>query len=225
MSANGNQTIQVSRNGAPQTALREALRALAAQCSDRDYEVRIAALETLSECAIEIEGVVGRAMRDRNELVRITAMEIAAEMILIGLKDEVVRHLETDRSPLVRAYAAIALGEMKTANLRDILEPRLRDRNEHVRAGIYYGLAKAGVHKYLKPFLNGLKSANYRTRCFTANLLTSLAQNSDRALIVRLLKEALEREDTVAARSSIESALGELTPRRRAPANNHVLRP
>ena len=225
MSANGNHTIQASRNGAPQTALREAMRTLAAYSSDRNYEVRIAALENISEWAIEIEGIVGRAMRDRNELVRIAAIEIVGEMKLVGLQAEVVRHLETDRSPLVRAYAAVALGEMHSVNPRDILEPRLQDRNEHVRAGIYYGLAKAGVHKYLKPFLNGLKSTNYRIRCFTANLLTSLDRTNDRTLIIRLLKEALEREDTVAARSSIEHALEELSPKRRTPANNHVLRP
>jgi hypothetical protein len=222
MSANGNQTIQPSRNGAPQTALREAIRTLVAQSSARNYEVRVAALETISECSIEFEGVVRRAMRDRNEIVRINAMEIVAEMTLIGLKDEVVRHFTTDRSPLVRSYAAIALGDMFMANPRKILEQRIRDSNEHVRASIYYALVKLGSQKYLKHFLNGLNSPTYQVRCFTANLLTSLVDNSDKTLIVRFLREALEREKTVAARSSIKDALSQIAPKRRSPQGNHA---
>jgi hypothetical protein len=55
-----------------------------------------------------------------------------------------------------------------------------------------------------------LKSKSYRVRCAVVNTLTEIADESNRIIIIEHFEQALEREETVAVRSALESALSEL---------------
>jgi hypothetical protein len=189
----------------------KALDVLEAMVSDRNYDVRLNALEALAGCTVNLERHVRRGMRDRHELVRITALELAGEFCLNNLASDVVERFKSDRSELGRSAAAAALGEMGSVAARKVLEDKIRTAGEHERSRIYYALVKLGVRKYFAPFMKGLSHEDYRVRCATANLALLVVGNKTRATIVRLLKDALKRETTVAARSSFETVLKEIS--------------
>jgi HEAT repeat protein len=177
------------------------------------HDVRIEALEALSDCVFELdlESLVRKAIHDRDALVRVTAIELAGDHALKSMQAEIIRRLKSDRSWLVRSAAAVALGEMSALEARKILDDRIHLAGEEERVGIYYALVKLGVRKYLNPFSQGLKHNFYRIRCATANLVPGMVNKSNKRFLVRTLRHALDQEETVAARSSLKSALKELS--------------
>jgi HEAT repeat protein len=181
--------------------------------SSRRYDVRIEALEALSDRGFELnlESVVRKAIHDRNELVRVTAIEIAGDHALKSIQPEIIGRLKSDRGWLVRSAAAVALGDMSAVEARKILEDRIALAGEEERVGYYYALVKLGVQKYLPAFLQGLGHNFYRIRCATANLMPGMVDKTKKRLLICRLREALDHEETVAARSSLESALKELS--------------
>jgi HEAT repeat protein len=181
--------------------------------SSRGYDVRIEALEALSDCAfdLDLEALVRKAIHDRDELVRVTAIEIAGDHALKSLEAEIIRRLKSDRSWLVRSAAAVALGDMFAVEVRKILSDRIHLAGEEERVGLYYALVKLGGRKYLIPFSQGLGHNLYRIRCATANLIPGMVNKQNRRFLIRLLREALDREETVAARSSLKNTLAELS--------------
>lgn len=197
---------------ARKTAVRT-VRTLRGMISSRRYDVRMEALEALSNCAFEsdLESLVRKAIHDRNELVRVTAIEIAGDHELKSVQAEIIRRLKSDRSWLVRSRAAVALGEMHASDARKILADRLRTAGEEERFGFYYTLVKLGSRKYLDALLQGLTHDFYRIRCATASLIPGIVDKRNKRSLIRLLREALDREETVAARSSLKSALKELS--------------
>ena len=177
------------------------------------YDVRIEALEALSDCAFELdlESVVRKAIHNRDELVRVTAIEVAGNHALKSMQAEIVGRLKSDRSWLVRSTAAVALGDMSAKETRNILEDRVRLAGEEERVGLYYALVKLGVRKDLIPFLQGLRHNFYRIRCATANLIPGLVDKGNKRTLLRRLREALDHEETVAAQSSLKSTLKKLS--------------
>jgi len=212
---NGYEPIGAEKIPELRAELLEALRRLVAKARDRDYEVRIAVLETLSECAAELHKLLYQAVHDRDELVRTTAMEIAGEYPAARLGIETVERLAKDRSPLVRSAAAIAIADMSGRDqinpTNALLKGLKQQPNEEVMASIYYGLAKLGVSRYFGLFLKGLKHPFYRIRTATANLLPGVIEPKQRTVVLKALREALGAEDTVAAREAIENAIEEIT--------------
>jgi len=175
-------------------------------------EVRMRALEGLADWdRSRLIGETQKAIHDRNELVRVTAMEIAARHRLTELQAEVCRAFTNDKSWLARAAAAIALGDMEVLEAKDALEASIDEANEEERVRIYYALTKLGNDEYLSPFLEGLFHEHYRVRCATANLLPTLVNGPSKKLAQILVSCALDRETTVAAKSSLEETLRVLT--------------
>ena len=102
--------------------------------SDRNYEVRMRALEGLASFDREnLKVNVREAIHDRNDLVRTTAIEVAADQYLVGLKSEVIARLRSDKSWLVRSAAAVALGDMGILDATAILEQSLRKASDEER--------------------------------------------------------------------------------------------
>jgi HEAT repeat protein len=213
MGTDNNWNAEFRRALAARRAVVRIVRTLNGMSSSRYYDVRMEVLEALSDCASEfdLESLVRKGIRDRDELVRVTAIEIAGDHGLKSMQDEIIRRLKSDRSGLVRSKAAIALGEMHALEARKILEDRLGRAGDEERLGFYYALVKLGARKHLDALLQGLTHDFYRIRCATASLIPGLVEKTDKRLLIRRLREALEHEETVAARSSLESALKELS--------------
>jgi HEAT repeat protein len=178
--------------------------------ADSDSEVRIAAVEGLGDLLRDkgSSRLLIKGLNDRNELVRVTVAE-ALETIGDRQALPALRKALRDRSPLVRSYVAAAIGSL--GDTRDV--SRLRrsaqsDKSETARVGIYHGLYLLGQHDILSELLPLLQSRWYKVRCATANTLSEmLGDGSERELIVRRLRRALNKEPTIAARSSIRSTL------------------
>jgi HEAT repeat protein len=211
---------ELARIRKARAAATKALDELEAVISHRNYDVRLNALEALAACTLDLEPHVRRGLRDRHELVRITALELAGEFALFGLEIEIVKHLKSDRSELARSAAAAALGEMGSVAWRKVLEDRIRLAGEHEKSRIYFALVKLGVRKYFNPFLKGLTHIDYRIRCATANLALLMDEPTVRTRMVKSLKDAIKRETTVAARSTFELALKEISGKDRKQNKN-----
>ncbi|MGA6970229.1 MAG: HEAT repeat domain-containing protein, partial [Candidatus Binatus sp.] len=116
------------------------LKALNSMISSPQYDVRMEALEALCDCAFEIdlERSVRKRIRDRNELVRVTAIEVAGDHGLKSLRPEIIQRLKSDRSWLVRRAAAVALGDLYAVEARKILSDRIHLAGAAERVGLYY---------------------------------------------------------------------------------------
>lgn len=185
-------------------------KSLNAMLSSRYYEVRIEALEALSDFTFALETAVLKGLHDRDDLVRVTAIEIAGAHRLKSMQGDIVRRLKSDRSVLVRSKAAVALGEMYTIEAVKILKDRIDRAGDAERTGLYYALIKLGEQKYLDPLLKDLTHNFYRIRCATASVIPGLVDKTNKRMLLNRLKEALKREHIVAARSSLKNALKEL---------------
>ena len=211
MSSNGKEAHELGRIRAAQDAIRESVEDLAVMMSNKNYDIRMEALEALATCDSQmLEIQVRKAIRDSHELVRTTAMEIAEEKRLVAVQGEILRQLRSEKSWLVRSAAAIALAEMNAVDSISVIEKMLVRANKEERFKLYYALAKLGRLEYLPSFLGGLFHNCYRIRCATANLLSGIVDGPNKDFVRHLLNDALKREKTVAARESLKDALKEL---------------
>jgi hypothetical protein len=86
-----------------------------------------------------------------------------------------------------------------------------RERSSRARVGVYEALFRLGDQPSLQRLLALLRSKQYRVRCAVANTVGELPLNPEsKADVRRALREALAAEQTVAASSSLESALRRL---------------
>ena len=190
--------------------IKESFEKLIRMAINGNYETRIDALEALDDSQLDLEPQVRRAMRDRSDLVRATAVEIAGGHDLTSLSDELIRGLISDQSSLVRSASAVALAEMHIIKARNVLKKQLTVCEEEERFPIYYSLAKLGYNQYLKPLLKALTHDSYLIRFTTAHLLPGVVSEQNVKLVRKSISGALKRESTVLVRSSLQEALKEI---------------
>lgn len=202
--------MRARRNGKTQISKPTVVEDAITKLADRDYEVRMEAAENL---AYLLEGRSSPrelidALKDKNELVRI---EVAESLGFIGDPKALpaLRKALEDRSPLVRSYVAAAIGllgsEQDLVRLKRALK---QESSETAKIGVYLALYTMGEHAVLEDWVKLLQSADYRVRCAAANNLSSVKANKSEAQFIRRsIKEALRKEDTTAARSSMRSSL------------------
>jgi HEAT repeat protein len=112
------------------------------------------------------------------------------------------------RSPLVRGYAASALGEIGDRRVADRLERALgHEDHPFVRVNVLYGLCRLGRGAMMGDVLGMLRHPRYRIRCAAASCLRDLANRRNARRIAGAVEAALRVEETVAARSSLEDCL------------------
>lgn len=175
---------------------------------DADWEVRYQAIEFIQQSGIlDTLKRVRQGLCDSEELVRVVSIEILGEVQdERSVKD--IESLLDDASSLVRGAAALSLGEIGINGIIDKLLSRLLvEDDDEVKIPIYTALYILGQDEYLENLLEGLANEYYRVRCASANLLTGIANEHNKAKIVEALSIAFQREETVAALSSIKNAL------------------
>lgn len=180
---------------------------------DVDREVRYRAIEFIQQSGIlDTLKTVRQYLCDSDELIRVICLEILGEVQdERSVKD--IDSLLDDESFLVRGAAAISLGEIGISSSIDKLLSRLSvEDDDEVKIPIYSALYSLGQDAYLEKLLDGLNNEYYRVRCATANLLTDITNNHNKAKIIEALSIALQKEETVAASSSIKNALSFMNP-------------
>lgn len=187
---------------------------------DRHREVRYEAAHALGRVLAgsgKAPAGLLRAIGDRDELVRVAASEAAGDIGDTRALPQLRRRL-SDRSPLVRSWAASALGWLGSQDVYGALRrASRRDRSSRARVGIYEALFRLGDHSSLERLLALLRSKQYVVRCAVANTVAELPLSREsKDEVRRALREALAAEQTVAATSSLESALRRLRTRSRS---------
>jgi HEAT repeat protein len=178
---------------------------------DSDAEIRFRAIESFDLIGFsEVFNKIREGLTDPDELVRTTALEILGQV-----KDEkslkAIEHSLEDESSLVRGSAALALGQIGRNEVSDLLKCRLLvEDDDEVIVPIQAALYALGQECYLDNLFEGLDNDYYRVRCSTANILASIANSRNKDRILNALNSALEKEQTVAASSSLKSAIASI---------------
>lgn len=191
------------------SSIRNAASIAAKYIHDSDEFVRNTALECL-----RVRGDrryaerVADCLSDKAEIVVVTAIECLVAWGARSLCARLVPLLDA-RSALVRAYSAWALGMFYTHEAETTLTRRLEvERDPIARAGILESLVRLTRNRtYLERLLRLLSHKNHAVRAFAANSLTGVATARTAHLIRAALRDALDREDTLAGREALEKNL------------------
>src|SRR5207248_759299 len=107
---------------------------------------------------------------------------------------------------------ASAIGVLRDYSARPVLHKALlKERSARARVGFLVGLFLLGDKQQLAALMALLENKSYRVRCAAANTLARLPLSaSERRAVVEKLSERLKLETTVAARSSLGSAINRL---------------
>jgi HEAT repeat protein len=179
--------------------------------SDTSAEVRVAAIEGLGslldgqDCPRSLLG----HLQDRSLLVRISTVTALGQ---IGDKRAIgqLRAALRDSSPLVRSYAAAAVGRLGKSAVREELNTLADlERSATAKVGFLDGLHAAGdTPKAVEGLLRLVASRDYRVRCAAANTLASLRLRSPlRAEVRGAVRRALRAETTTAGREALQRAV------------------
>ena len=143
----------------------------------------------------------------RDSLVRTSVAETLGEIGGRRAFSALVEALN-DRSWMVRGYAAQALAEIGGQRaVPALIRRRDVEKSSWVKLLIYAALYRLGEANYLPTILGMFRSRPYHVRCAIANILAEIADEKNRDLILPILRTALRKESTMAARSSISNAL------------------
>lgn len=177
---------------------------------DADSEVRMLAIESIGklEDGKLYVADIAKCLKDESELVRISAAEVLGEIGNPAALDNLESSL-SDKSGLVRSYVAEAIGSIGQSESISMLEKHLSEElDENARIGFYVALHNLNKKDYLGNLIDLLKNNDYRIRCAVANSFSILDLTSEESSrVINTLTQALNKEKTIAARSSIESTL------------------
>lgn len=142
--------------------------------SDLVRSEAIDALGVLEEGSRKHYKVLISCLRDEKPLVRISALETLALLQDVNSIPEIKARLK-DSDSLVRAYAAIALAELRSATSGSAISNVLqRENDETAAAGFLVALHLLGDRTRFSQLISLLSSRQYRVRCFVANWLPRL---------------------------------------------------
>ncbi len=141
--------------------------------NDRSVLVRIAAVTAVAQMTkSNVDATcIFSALNDKNELVRITAIENVLKFItpanIINLEK-----LLNDSVGLVRFYVFTCLGELRIKSSLTILLDRLPyEKSPYAKLGLLIGLFNFGREEYYDNILSFTFHNNYKIRCATLNFL------------------------------------------------------
>ncbi|MGH9428809.1 MAG: HEAT repeat domain-containing protein, partial [Terriglobia bacterium] len=170
----------------------EAVPSLLKMLRDQSSEIRMRAAESLGLllAGMTCPKPLLKSLRDSDELVRIQAAQSLQEIGDRTVLPVLWRSLN-DRSPLMRSYVAASIGDLGGKKDHMKLESRLRRETSDVsRLGYYEAFFKLGKIESLLDLLPLLHHSNYKIRCSTANVLSTLPLEPT---LARLVLEALHR--------------------------------
>jgi HEAT repeat protein len=175
---------------------------------DSDEEVRYRALEAFEyfQPTDSIRDRVQEGLGDEDELVRSTCAELlgdwkdrtSTEALYLALSDE---------SEIVRSAAITSLGKISRKDTSWILKDRFPNMSGVERASAAMALYSLGETDYLDELLSLFDDEDYRTRCAAANLISGFIADKDKPRATARMKQALLKEETNAASSSLKEAI------------------
>lgn len=188
---------------------KEALRKL---LGDKESLVRVRAAESIGilHDRSSINDLIS-LLSDKSDIVRIEAIDSLGAMRAKKAEDALIESLLNDRNALVRGYAAESLGEIGSSKAKEIIPKLLlTEKQGHAKLRMYSALYMMGDRKNIKQVFLFLKSRYYRLRCATVNTLLFIVEDEDIDETLKVLTEALQKEKTIAVKSTINRFFKEL---------------
>jgi len=190
---------------------RTAIKPLVEKLNDPSPEVRLRILEVLGLLAKKGLPEIVNSLGDRNELVRIQAIQALEQIGDPAVKRKLWGCLN-DIAGLVRSYAAGAIGRL--GDRKDLSKLRLtlhKERSPFARIGLLEALHNLGDDRQTTELLSLCRHSNYRVRCAAANALGSLTLKPLTANeVVKELKQLIRVDTSVAARESFLRAIKQI---------------
>jgi HEAT repeat protein len=189
--------------GPVKEALQSALR-------DRSPLVRRAAAESLGvNCrgSRRAPSMLIRLLRDPHPIVRLEATE---SLGYIGDRRVLPKIWAAARGghPLVRSYAAAAIGGLGRGPDRHRLERALKTESSNTaRIGFYDALYRLGDKDRLFDIVALLRTQDYRVRCAAARTLSHFVNRTNRGLILSALRLALASDHSMPAKEAFREGL------------------
>jgi HEAT repeat protein len=177
---------------------------------NRHRFIRSAAADVLGGCdSPSCVRALLAALSDPDEMVRVNAADSLGQIGDRRAIRPLIQLMNNDKAVLVRALAADALGNFRAHVVRVAIKAALRrERRAMVRIRMLFSLYRLGEESRLEELSRYLLAPGYRDRCAVANSIADARIVGRRRNAFRsMLREALAREPTVAARSSLTRAL------------------
>ena len=175
---------------------------------DVDEEVRYRAFEAF-EYFMPTDEILSRVrdgLEDEDELVRSTCIELLGDWKDANSTESLYLAL-SDESEIVRSAAITSLGQIARKDTIWILKQKFSDWHGIERASAAMALYSLGETDYLDELLSLFDDEDYRTRCTVANLISGFIADKDKARVTAKMKQALLKEETEAASSSLKDAI------------------
>lgn len=187
-------------------------KAIARLLRHRSTFVRGAAARALEWGRVGASALTKALAQESNDLV-ITDLADALAAVRENRSLPRLRQIaRSHRSSLARTYAVLAIAKIQGKDAIPFLLGRRKvERSPRALAAVAMALFQLGLKDALPDLLRRLSSRDYHVRCSIANMLADARPRRRRATILAALKRSLEVEPTVAARSSLERAVADLS--------------
>lgn len=183
------------------------------QDGKEEVRARVAEILVLSD-SHEGEKILIKLLTDKDELVRVNACDSLCNSTSLEVINLLKERILKDKSILVKGYAALSIADIvsNTGYDKNELSKFLKDALEKqkvvwVKINFYKVLYMLGEESYLDKLLNELQNKLYRNRCAVVNVLSEIVSERNLGIIKTALIGRLEKEKTIAVRSSIEKAI------------------
>ncbi|MEP7009934.1 MAG: HEAT repeat domain-containing protein [Acidobacteriota bacterium] len=187
------------------------LRSIVSLLTHRSVLVRIAAVECLARANAGHSELRAALSTEKNDLVLSAICEVLEEAGDRKSVKPLKALAENHRSTVARTSALEGIYSLEGARAMPFLRRRLTaEKSPRVRATLEVLLWCLGAVPSLERVKAALRSRDYIVRCSIANLLERLTPRQKRQEVIAVLEASLEAEPTVAARSSLESAIRSL---------------
>lgn len=192
--------------------VREHVSTIAQLLRHRSVVIRYAAASALGRACVGNDELRAALDREKNDTVIAEICEALAACrdrhSVQVLKDLASNH----SSSLVRSAAVEALFEIAGPQIVQFLvEKHSKERSRRAMASLSVLLYLAGQHDKIKDVVRLLGSRDYIVRCRLANLIAYHSESAVSGDLLDALNVALSREETRAARSSLENAIRRLS--------------
>jgi hypothetical protein len=188
-------------------AINEQIEFLKYSSGARGYEVRMQIIEGFGDSINHGMLLLENFLKDRNELVRITAVQ---ELEILDSRWDAKNILERlrDPSPLVRGDSALALSNFKSFPIRSEISSSLRDEKDpEAKVRMELALYYMGDRRMLSRLRNRMSDENYRVRITTARVWARFCHRKDISMLRKVLMNRKRTEKSIAVIEAINDGV------------------
>jgi len=152
--------------------------------------------------------IIGQALADSDPLVRINAIEVVATTRQLNFMPRVQQLLQ-DASMPVRFLATLAVGDMKYAPARNLINRSLKDPDNNVIIAASYAMTRLGYPGYNEVLQQSITDTNQTVRANAAMLLGKSGDRSSLKLLYWIMQDVNSDDRAVYQAAEAIAMLGD----------------